>query len=402
MRKSIYTSFILLLLAVAGLQSCKKSDNETPTVSYTVNVSFPNNYATTKAANAEVTLTNSTTNVKVTATSNADGVAAFTGLLPGNYQVTASRTLTAAEALVQTGFETEVFLNASATNQLIAADASLDLKLQGSKVGGLVFKQIYYTGSKTPANGNYQADQFYEIYNNSPEVIYADSLYLGESGGTPGISASATPFAFSKTAGNVYLQNVWMIPGTGKSHPIEPGASIVISSNGIHHKTDAAGNVNSVDLGAGISDFEGYVASTGRDVDNQAVPNMDLPYFAASTFTWLTSVYGPGMVIFKTKDFESLNKLQEPGSSNARLYVEVPGSDVIDAMEALANANAVNFKRIPAALDAGFAFCTGTYNRQAIIRKITTTVNGRRVLQDTNNSSADFVTTTNILPKGWQ
>lgn len=399
MRKSIYVSFVLLVILAAGIQGCKKSGSETPTVNYTVKVTYPDNYAEIKATNTTVILTNSTTNAKITVVTNADGQATFSGLLPGNYQVAASRTLTAAEALTLTGFQTEVFLNAAATNQIISADGSLEMKLQGGKVGGLVFKQMFYNGTRTAAGGTYQTDQFYEIYNNSTEVIYADSLYLGESGGTPGLSASSIPFGFSKTAGNVYLQNVWMIPGTGKSHPIQPGQSIVIASNAANHKTD--GNANSVDLGSGIADFEGYVASTGKDVDNQAVPNLDLVYFGASTFSWLTSVYGPSMVIFKTKDINALQKLQEPNSTSARLYIEVPGTDIMDAVEGLANATAVNFKRFPAALDAGFAYCSATFAGEAIVRKVTTTINGRRVLQDTNNTTADFTVTKTILPKGW-
>jgi len=401
--KKVNLSLLLFLAFFAiAIQSCKKSGSDTPTVSYTVTVNYPDAYAQAKASGATVTLTNSTTNVKVTATASADGIAAFSELLPGNYQITAQKTLTAADALTLTGISTEVFLNASASNQLITANGSLMLKLGGSKVGGLVFKQIFYTGTRTASNGTYFTDQFYEIYNNSTEVMYADSLYLGESGGNPGLSTSSVPFAFDKTAGNVYLTTVWMIPGTGKSHPINPGESIVISSNAINHKSDAAGNPNSIDLGKGISDFEGYVASTGKDVDNPDVPNMDLLLYTTTTNTWLTSVFGPSMVIFKTKDFAKYQQIVEPGSTSTRLYVQVPGADIIDAVESLANANAVSFKRFPTALDAGFMYCSGTYVGEAILRKVSSTVNGRRVLQDTNNSSNDFTTTKTILPKGWQ
>lgn len=401
--KKTHLSFLLLLAFFAvTIQACKKSNPETPTVSFTVTVAYPDAYAQSKATGAVVTLTNSTTNVKASATANADGVATFGSLLPGNYQVSAEKTLSAVDALPLTGIETQVFLNASAANQLITANGNLNLKLGGSKVGGLVFKQLFYTGTKTAANGNYFTDQFYEIYNNSTDVVYADSLYIGESGGNPGLTASSIPFAFDKTAGNVYLTTVWMIPGTGKSHPINPGQSIVISSNGINHKSDPAGNPNSVDLGKGISDFEGYVASTGKDVDNPDVPNLDLVLFTTQTNTWLASVFGPSMVIFKTKDFNKYKQIAEPGSTNARLYVEVPGAVVIDAVEALANANAVSFKRFSSALDAGFMYCSGSYAGEAIVRKTRSTVNGRRVLQDTNNSTNDFTSTKTILPKGWQ
>jgi len=402
MKSSVHLLIAFLVITAIGMQACKKSGSDTPALSYTVTLSYPDNYAETKASNATVTLTNSTTNVKSTATTNAEGVATFTGILPGNYQLSAAKTLDAATALALTGFDTEVFLNAAATNQLISADGGASLQLQGSKVGGLVFKQIFYTGTKTPANGNYSADQFYEIYNNSTDVIYADSLYLGESGGTPGISSASIPFAFSRTAGNVYVQNVWMIPGTGKTYPVQPGASIIISSNAINHKTDAGGNANSVDLGAGISDFEGYVSSTGRDVDNPAVTNLELTYYGLSTNNWLATVFGPSMVIFRTKDINALPKLAEPGSTNPRLYIEVPGADVIDAVDCLANANAVNFKRFPSALDAGFMYCSASYVGESVIRKVRSTVNGRKILQDTNNSSSDFTVSTTPLPKGWR
>ncbi|MCD0489828.1 DUF4876 domain-containing protein [Pedobacter sp. MC2016-14] len=402
MRKSIYASIVLLAGMALGFQSCKKSGSETPTVNYTVKVTYPETYAQSAAKNATVVLTNSTTNAKVTVATNASGEAAFTGLLPGNYQIAVSRALTPTEGLTLTGLETQVFLNASVTNQIISADGTLAVKLQGGKVGGLVFKQVFYNGTKT-ATGNYFVDQFYEIYNNSPEVIYADSLYIGESGGFPGSSTASIPFGFSKAAGNVYLQNVFMIPGTGKSHPILPGQSIVISNNAINHKTDASGNPNSIDLGSGVSDFEAYVASTNKDVDNPVIPNMDVVYYAASSNGWIVSVFGASLVIFKTaKNVKDFPLLLEPGSTNVRVYMEVPGADVLDAFEALANANAVSFKRFPSALDAGFVSATAIYSAETFVRKVSTTVNGRRVLQDTNNSSVDFERTTNILPKGWR
>lgn len=402
MKRTNHYLLLLLSIFIMATQACKKTVSEVPTVDYTITVTYPTTYAQSKAANAKVTLTNSTTNNKLTVNTNADGVATFAQLLPGNYQISVERTLTAAEASTLTGIETEAFLNASAANQLITVNGNLDLKLSGSAVGGLVFKQIYYTCSKTPAGGNYLTDQFYEIYNNSTEVIYADGLYLGESGGSAKITASSAIFNFDKTAGNVYLTNVWKIPGTGKSHPIQPGESIVIASNGINHKTDALGNANSLDLGGGISDFEGYVASTGKDVDAPDVPNMELVLFTTSSNSWITSVFGPSMVIFKSENVASYRQIIEPGTTTGRLFMEVPGAVIIDAVEANSNATAGTHKRFPTSLDAGFKYCSGTYVREAIVRKVRTTVNGRRVLQDTNNSTEDFTVTKNILPKGWE
>src|SRR3712207_7300122 len=46
---------------------------------------------------------------------------------------------------------------------------TLEITLRVLKVSPLVFKEIYYAGSRTPLDGVYFRDQFYEIYNNRSE-----------------------------------------------------------------------------------------------------------------------------------------------------------------------------------------------------------------------------------------
>ena len=74
---------------------------------------------------------------------------------------------------------------------------------------------------------------------------------------------------------------------------------------------------------------------------------------------------------------------------------------VIDAFEALKDAGSGSFKRIPVALDAGFVFASNTYTAESFRRKTRTTINGRRVLQDTNNSTNDFELLTKPSPKAF-
>lgn len=48
-------------------------------------------------------------------------------------------------------------------------------------------------------------------------------------------------------------------------------------------------------------------------------------------------------------------------------------------------------KRLPNVLDAVRTFVpAGQYSSQSLVRKTLKTVNGRRILKDTNNSSEDF------------
>ncbi|WP_158563182.1 DUF4876 domain-containing protein [Chitinophaga silvatica] len=383
------------------LSACKK-DSQAPTVNYNVKVSYPASYTSTVAVGVKVTLKNSVTNTTSVATTNAEGVATFNGILPGNYQVIASKDLTAEEALSLTGYSTAVYLNASALNHVIQIDAApLDLVLNGSKVGGLVFKEVYYACSRTPGGTNYLIDQFYEIYNNSTEVVYADSLCIADVHGSPGNSASSKPTGFQSDVNNVYVRNIWMVPGNGKSHPIEPGKSIIIAQTAINHKTDPAGNPNSVDLGTGIADFEVYVnAAASKDVDNPDVPNMIQIYAPNAGFYWQTYVFGASMIIFKHADPASLPLFTEPGTTSSTQLAQVPNANVIDAVEFLASATVGDKKRIPVSLDAGFGYAGGTYTGESMVRKSKATgTNGRLIYQDTNNTTDDFKVVATPTPK---
>lgn len=251
--------------------------------------------------------------------------------------------------------------------------------------GKLVIKQCYYTGSRTPANTNYFSDQFHEIYNNSPDTVFVDSLCIADVFGPSGqINPTTTPTPFQNDQGNVYVNNIWMIPGTGREHPLPPGRSIIIAQDGVNHLEF---NANSVDLSN--ADWETYkTGGNANDTDNPDVPNM-VQVHVVSGFDWLVTVFGPGIIIFKAPDPAALESVTPPNSTEPRK--KVPNALVIDAFEALRDANSGSFKRIPLALDAGFTFASGTYTRESAMRKVDTTISGRQVLQDTDDSGEDFL-----------
>ncbi len=398
MKKWNHPALLFSMLLVA-FTACKK--NDVPLVrNFSINVTYPSSYLVTKAEGVSVTLTNTSNNTTLSATTDADGVAEFTQLLQGAYQVFATITLPADKAASINGYATEVTLNASVASQQVSQGGSLDLELTGGKVGGLVFKQVYYACSKTPSGVSYLQDQFYELYNNSSETIYADSLCIAEVQGDPGTTTNSKPTGFQSDKANVYVRDIWMVPGTGRQHPVAPGASFLIAQTAINHKSDA-GNTNSIDLGAPVSDFEVYVNS-GKDVDNPDVPNMQGIYTSNAAFYWLNYVYGASMIIFKHPAPATLPTFTDPGTTSTALYVQVPVSAVIDGVEFLANANSASFKRLPVSIDAGFNSCSGTYTGQAMMRKVKGKAeNGQTILQDTNNSSADFTVIQPPVPKAW-
>jgi hypothetical protein len=392
---------VLLLMLTSAIFGCKKREGgQIEQATLTVKVEYPENYSLATAATSEVKLTSKNTGSSVTMTTSGSGIATFTQIIPGAYDILVTKSLTAAESLQLTGISQAITLNASKTEVNISSATSNEhvLKLAGSPAGSLVIKEIYYTGSKTPSGGNYFSDQFLEIYNNSTEVIYLDQLCIADIYGNAGLINPNNPITpFGSDQNNSYASNVWRIPGTGKQHPLNPGASIVVAQDGVNHKEATLNPASPVDLSK--ADWETYnERPDNRDADAPGVPNLEKLYFTGG-FDWLMTVFGPGVVIFRTEDFNKLEKATVTGGTTE--YIKIPNSNVIDAFEALRDAGSGSYKRVPVALDAGFVFATSTYTGESFRRKTTTTINGRRILQDTNNSGSDFEKLTTPTPKGF-
>lgn len=389
----------ILILAVLAIVGCKKREGGIQTATIQVSVEYPTTYSSSKAAGVQVKLTSKTDGTVLNGTTDANGMLRLSDIIPGTYNVSAVKSLTATEAQTLTGVAQELQLNAAENDFNIGGTATLNLKLSGSAVGSLLIKEVYYTGSKTASGGTYFSDQFVEIYNNSTGVIYLDGLCIADLYGNSGLinpNSEATPF--KTDAGNSYASNVWRIPGTGNQYPLQPGASIVIAQDGVNHKESTLNPNSPVDLSN--ADWETYnQRDDNRDADAPNVPNLEKLYFTGG-FDWLLTVFGPGLVIFRTDDFSKLEKVAIPNSTLPE-RIKIPNNLVIDAFEGLKDANSVGYKRVPVALDAGFVYAADTYTAESFRRKVATTINGRRVLQDTNNSGNDFIKLAKPTPKAF-
>jgi hypothetical protein len=399
--RALRAALATTLTLITGV-ACSDSSTEVQTFPVTVSVQYPASYATVPAVGATVLLTNTQTNTSDSATTGAQGTVTFPRVLPGSYVVSARRTLSAAEALALTGQSAPVTLNVinPAVTFATAPAAPTLLTLAGSRLGDLVIKEVYYTGSRTPSNGTYFSDQFTEIYNNSTDTIYTDSLFIADVHGVSGqINPSNVPSPFQSDAQNVYVTSIWQIPGTGRQRALAPGESIIIAQDGIDHRGDPLGNPSSpVSLGA--ANWETYnERPDGRDLDAPGVPNLTRVVHRGG-FDWLQTVFGPGIVIFRAPSAAALDTVLVPGMTQT-YTTRVPVALVIDAFEALQNGNSGSFKRVPASLDGGFLFASGTYTSQSARRKVATTIGTRRVLQDTNNSANDFTMITPPTPRSF-
>lgn len=427
--------FLILAMLVLGIASCKKQNDagDVIPVKLTLKLSFDTENAVYGFTyeKAQVKITNLTTSQSYTATAATDGTVAFNSIAPGNYDVSATLNLTAAEynAKAGTNVQEDIVYNGTLTRQSVVTDSQLSLVLKTGRVGDFVIKQIYYAGSNA-ANGAVFRDQFFEIYNNSNETLYADSLYIAQVMGNNTAAANVDQskgyfqpsgqydWTKSLNMGNaaannnfIYAKTMFMIPGTGKQHPVLPGKSLIIAATAQNHQAPYTGtdgkavsvkdptltiDLSSADFEIYLGDYPGINPLTS-DIDNPSVTNLTVISNNGNRDLILDNLGRDGLVIFKsTVDPKTWNKYATPDVTQitvgTNLYIQVPVANIIDGVNLQHAVTASRVaKRVPEIVDAGESFVpAGSYSSQSIVRKTSKTVNGRIVLKDTNNSTNDF------------
>ncbi len=211
----------------------------------------------------------------------------------------------------------------------------------------------------------------------------------------------------------VYADKVARIPGDGDDYPVQPGESIVIAFNAVDWTSGGENSEITVDLSS--ADFELYAVdwleSLGRqgntwfDIDNTDVTNMDMIYLNIENygqFSFLST--GASIAIFNSETVPA-ETVTDPNSSesNPIYYLKIRVEDIVDGIDMLFNSEAAAFKRLPSSIDAGFNFVEGnSYTSKSVRRKVAkTTAEGRKILQDTNNSTNDFDAIDLPTPRGF-
>jgi len=381
--------FLTFAIVLAGIFLASCQEEGAKLYDFLVKVNYPEGYVYTDMSGIKVSAVNNLTSREDSARTDANGYATLR-LDAGSYKISATLVT---DEFAFNGIEGSVTVNET----VLSCEVSL---VAVSLEGGLVFKEIYYTGSRTPSSTTYYADQFWEIYNNSDEVMYLDGLCIGLL--DPTSSASASPWV--KTGGALMdslplVFHTWMWPGTGQQYPLAARTSIVLAQDGINHQTDPAGNPSSpVNLAA--AQWETYVSSSGKDTDTPAVPNLQLITTTSTTmFDWLSSVFGQSVILYRLPtgtDYASfasnpLNFRTKPGSTSTTQYMMVDKRWVIDAVELVQADPTKQYKRLHTELDAGFVYCSGTYVSKSVRRKVDKIISGKVFYKDTNNSSNDFL-----------
>ena len=431
------TLSIFIILFGLIIQSCSNDDNENEAlkpVDFSVSLKYEAAFNSLNAKKASITIVNTETANKYTVESDESGVALFKQILPGTYSITATKVIQSAEFTETFGYtptEAEINFNGSASSIIVNATAiATSIEMKTSKVGDFVIKQIYYGGSDTKKGAVFR-DQFIEIYNNSNTVQYADGLYMAQLTGstTTTVAAYSLPngqFDWSKSEGMtlanantdyVYALNIIKVPGNGTQYPVQPGKSIVIAQNAINHKANYIDNngkavsIVSPELTVDLStaDFESFLGTYSGDtyqydIQNPAVPDVNIAYWGNSNNDMIFDSLGRhGYTIFKMTDaeFAALKKYKNP-KGDASLSLQIPVSVLIDGVDTTRDLGSLLVpKKLPSQIDGGNTYITsGAYSSKSVIRKTKTTIAGRIVLQDTNNSTNDFVEIT-ANPRGF-
>jgi len=406
MKKLFYTAIVMMSLSFF---SC--SDNDViPTSDVNLTVALPTslsgNSATLKSANLE--LTNVNTGVVETQTLTSLTIPTLNvedGLYNISIEGEVSYVTMNADSVNVTVTETVRAIKENI--EISGGDFSDDIDLFIYKESaGFVFSEIFFAGTKTPEGDQYNSDKYFEIYNNSDTILYADGLCIAESQLLSTMALNEyTPDIRSEYAP---VKSVYRIPGDGTQYPIEPGEVFIVCDQAINHKE---GNSNSFDLS--IAKFE-WFDGADVDIDVPEVPNLE-KMVSTSSSSW--SLHNRGFksyVLFKmdgvtpeefTTDYAYYYEYTFVWGDFVKVMDfdawKVPNSLIIDAVEC-STPSEYEWKTIDPSLDLTWTHSGDADDARygkSVKRKVDhTETDGRKVLLDTNSSAFDFIATAEPSP----
>jgi hypothetical protein len=391
MKKALLiTSFLFLLV------SClKEPDYHSYQVILTID--FGPDFPQEQRNGAKVSFFNQLKSYTIEAVADPDGKIQFSSVEPGFYSITVSHSFSS---------EGKMYYYNGLKNMEVFGNVIDSIRINGSSSSAFVIKEIYYSGSTTPAGKPYSADQYLEIFNNTSEIQYADGISVLEH------ESYATGENFwANMKDSIVVKMIWTISGNGKQVPVLPGKSILLAQDGINHRDDPNGNpLSPVNLGN--ADCEFYVLKQPEaDVDSPAVPNLieDLFVFRGNDVVFHVrggSAFAiakiPGNTNEERKTYLNKNLVSKASASgsNNTYFVKIANEYVLDAVEVVISEAHAIYKRFPPELDAGYTYVvSGSGSGKCIRRKIKEIANGLVVYQDTNNSTEDFLKDVDPRPK---
>lgn len=295
-------------------------------------------------------------------------------------------------------------------NMEISEDKTLSVNLYLSgKSEDLIFEEIFITGTRYESGTNYAKDKYFKLYNNTDHTIYADGVALLESRFKSNNMIECTP---DIKESHFATCAVYVIPGSGNEHPVEPGQSIILCDIGIDHRTV---NANSFDLSKG--DYEWFDMSShasNQDIDSDIenldkwccytntiyIPNVQcLTTFALARMKTSSETF----VVDNVYNYTYLNINSVTGTTvmTGEKTWKVPNEWIIDAVSFGYDNEyqwcPINEKHERGHVQMGaYKGDVDKYFKSARRKMLSINEDGTRLLKDTNNSTDDF--NANVVP----
>lgn len=385
------------------LTSCVDFNDATQPTAVNVQLVMPAEFTADDFAGHEVVI--SMGSKRLAATTDAQGLASFEGLVPDVYDISCSWELTGddyrrltADQQVVSGATVSGSLNA----RLIKEAETILLPTNLSINRDILIGKIYYAGSKDKNNRTYMAGKYIELYNQSDKEADVSGLYIGlvEAESTQAYTLENLHEAFADSV--VLLKQIFRIPAD-VPHAVAPGGTVLIVNSAINHLL----NDNDMENDLTDADFEAKDAS-GRMQNNPATPALELIYTMYPSVSYMNLVQsGPcGVVIFRTDDDPTAwSKVYPYGKTAGNQWLLLPKRYIVDGVECLNNKSTgidVATKRLYDDIDAGYTNINATagWTGEAVYRKTSKLADdGHPILMDTNNSSNDFQISSTIKPR---
>ena len=411
MTKNKITAACILCCNIVGaliLSSCADFSDATKEIAAHIQLQLPDEL-TSAGALAGHTVTMTVGTQRLQAETDAQGVATFKGLVPDVYDISCSWELSADDYQQLTGKEltggTSCTVSGSQNTCLLQTDGqTVTLSTMLSVNQDILISKIYYAGSAYEGTSRaYTAGQYMELYNQSATPIDVSGLYIAftETDNPQAYTLDNLHEAYADTM--LVVKQIFQIPRE-KPFMVQPGGTVLITNSAVDHS-----DVSSFEHSLLDADLEAK-DSRARIQNNPATPELPIVFCSYSNMTYLNFQNNGlmGIAIFRTHEdvVNDWAPVYAYGKERGNMFKLLPKRYVIDGVECLPNKSNtgpdVTTKRLYPDVDAGYASINATGGKSGEVvyrRTVRITDDGRKILADTNNSSADFQVSTTIKPR---
>lgn len=371
MKKSL---FILSIIALIGFtSSCQQKIDEliseNPYVEGTrkLNISliYPEAFNHEIKAGAKITVVNPTNGAVYDLLSNSEGKATIE-LQYGFYRVSVTDKGTPISGAIPI-FNRSI--DQIRLTDTLKGDMNLNIELALSYAGQLIIKEIYFRGCTGLDMKSFQYDKYISFYNNSNDIAYLDSVCFGVVEGY-NAPTKPTPWSYINNEGQTIIRDtvpiieaVWQFPGSGMSHPLQPGEEVIVAlTAAIDHTILRPMSVNLDVPGYWVCYNQLY---TNANYHPSPGPNLvghwlDLLWKEGTANAYPFSVSSAAPVIFRIPEVGAqeyvnnpANRSRKPGTTSSTEYIMIPSSWILDGVEIFDTDT--KYKRLPATVDATYA-----------------------------------------------